>query len=278
MKVLGKGTFGKVLEVFDLLTATSKALKICHMDTEDATKNKFLHDMMKNEVEIQKNAIHKNIARLYTNFTFKDNDNKTYHGSVFDLYNEGDLRRMMNSEKEIAESTALRLIRGILEGLEYIHSEDQRVIHYDLKPENILLHKGTPAISDFGLSCKIPLGSVSLENPVQKGTFHYLPPEATDLSCKITTKIDIWASGVILFELLYSDRPFFREPEFHDPKAYFNKLKASTVFDLNLSFPTSRLVSESTKMLLVNLLHPEATKRFSAADALDWLKEHDSTH
>ena len=96
---------------------------------------------------------------------------------------------------------AVSMTLGILAGLEHLHA--RRIIHRDLKPANILLQANTPRLADFGLArC---LKSTNSSSTVS-GTFAYMSPEAFD--GKRLEQSDVWAAGVMLYQMLARVLPF----------------------------------------------------------------------
>jgi serine/threonine protein kinase len=118
----------------------------------------------------------------------------------------GDLKKHLNSLTRFQPGNALKVITQVLSALEAIHAGG--IIHRDIKPENILLSDdGTIRIIDFGIAIlpteerSIALGSAPL------GTFDYLAPEFLN-TCEATFSVDLYAVGVMLFELLTGQLPF----------------------------------------------------------------------
>lgn len=109
----------------------------------------------------------------------------------------------------IAIPRALDLVRQILAGLEHAHAHG--VIHRDIKPDNILVWtdgvREHAQIADFGLA-KISEGDqLALSHGVLVGTPNYMSPEQT-LGLRADARSDIYAVGVVMFELLAQQKPF----------------------------------------------------------------------
>ncbi|MFY9223027.1 MAG: bifunctional serine/threonine-protein kinase/formylglycine-generating enzyme family protein [Blastocatellia bacterium] len=115
----------------------------------------------------------------------------------------GSLDHWLKEHNGIAPSIeiAISITLGILSGLEHLHNK--KVIHRDLKPANILLQGETPRLADFGLARVL---KSSAHSGGIAGTPVYMAPEAFD--GKRSEQSDLWAVGVILYQLVSGQLPF----------------------------------------------------------------------
>ncbi|KAA8535987.1 hypothetical protein F0562_028465 [Nyssa sinensis] len=163
------------------------------------------------EVDIMTSLKHKNITPLL-GVSVEDNNLL----SVYDFLSKGNLEENLhgNNKKthmlswEVRFNIALR----IAEALNYLHNECSRpVIHRDVKSSNILLSEEfEPQLSDFGLAIWGPPTSSFQTNSDVVGTFGYLAPEYF-MYGKVSDKIDVYAFGVVLLELLSGRKPISSE-------------------------------------------------------------------
>ena len=120
-----------------------------------------------------------------------------------------DLRALLTSRGWLPVGEAVRLALSIATALRHCH--DAGIIHRDLKPENIFL-ASTIKLIDFGLAkpstLTESLGFEITTNDTMMGTLHYMPPEQMACATDVDARSDIYAFGVILYELLTGTLPF----------------------------------------------------------------------
>jgi len=144
---------------------------------------------------------------------------------------------------------AARMVEGILAGLEHLHSRN--IIHRDLKPDNILLQGETPRLADFGIARVI-----KTTNPYSvtiSGTLHYMAPEA--YRGKRTEQTDLWAVGVILYQLLAGSLPFPQE----DPPSLIHAALNEQPAPLPVPTP------DQLRALVAKSLEKDEARRFRTA-------------
>jgi eukaryotic-like serine/threonine-protein kinase len=127
---------------------------------------------------------------------------------VMDFVTGRTLRQVLAQEWRVEPARALEIVRQVLAGLAHAHAQD--IVHRDVKPENILLapvegHGEQVRIVDFGLAKLRDEGSIT--TGVAVGTPSYMSPEQT-MGHKVDERADVYATGVILFELLTGEKPF----------------------------------------------------------------------
>jgi serine/threonine-protein kinase len=121
------------------------------------------------------------------------------------------LRERLRREKQLSVADAVRIASEVADALEYAHRRG--VIHRDIKPENILLHEGQPVVADFGIALALQsAGDERITRPgLSLGTPQYMSPEQTTGEHEITARSDIYALGVVTYEMLTGAPPFTGE-------------------------------------------------------------------
>jgi serine/threonine protein kinase len=207
--LLGKGGFARVYKAYDQLLERYVAIKVFNVSKEN--KGSVLK-----EIRQAIKLIHPNLI-CYYDVAIMDNENafgeeEQIEIGVMEYANFGDLKSYVRRNPDF--KVLVKLLTDVLQGLSYLHSKG--IIHRDLKPQNILLHKDgdliTAKISDFGISKSMNNDSLQSSSALI-GTIEYMAPEQFNpqkygVNGRIDTSVDIWAFGVMIFELL-TDRQLF---------------------------------------------------------------------
>ena len=223
---LGSGTYGKVIKVEDQVETEWVAIKISECRHDDAKS-------LKAEVELaQKVPRHANIARYDTCYRLQTEMGLSDF-AIMKYYPDGNLANLLKS-RSLSDPELREVVRGILEGLKWLHR--QRIVHRDFKPANILISRDNrgrlvPKIADFGLSkfvAEDEIDSSDFNLSDGRGTPAYKAPEQIT-GGTVSFNLDLWAFGVILYEMVTGEKPFSAGAQSSEPtqrRAMENKIAA----------------------------------------------------
>lgn len=197
MAVIGRGYFGKVMLVKHRLTGMKYALKTVRKEL--LNDDKVIENIF-SERNILMKIKHPFIVRLHFSF---QTESKIYFGLE---YASGGELFYHEQPAEVLDFDDARLyIAEITLALEYLHG--MGIIYRDLKPENILFDEdGHIKLTDFGLAKQLHSEGGSCSTFC--GTCNYLAPEVI-LKKDYSYEIDIWALGVIAYEMMFGATPFY---------------------------------------------------------------------
>ena len=203
-ELIGPGGMGTVYKARHRELDRAVAVKVLHADLQDDAS--FTERFVR-EAQTLARLDHPNIVRVYD---FGHREGVYY--LVMEFVDGATLRQAI-AAGGMAPTEALSLVPRICEALQYAH--DQGVVHRDIKPENILLdHSGAVKIADFGLA---KLTGTSFGPPLTQtaqvmGTPHYMAPEQIEKPDKVDRRADIYALGVVFYEMLTGELPVGRFP------------------------------------------------------------------
>ncbi|KAF5102564.1 hypothetical protein D0Z00_000274 [Geotrichum galactomycetum] len=199
LTVVGKGSFGKVMQVRKKDTNQIYALKTIRK-AHIVSRSEVNHTLAERTVLAQID----NPFIVPLKFSFQSPE-KLYF--VLAFINGGELFHHLQREGKFDLNRSRFYTAELLCALECLHEHD--VIYRDLKPENILLdYTGHIALCDFGL-CKLNMAGQERTNTFC-GTPEYLAPELL-LAQGYTKVVDWWTLGVLFYEMLTGLPPFFDE-------------------------------------------------------------------
>ncbi len=197
---VGQGQFGQVFCGSDRATGQLVAMK--KLEHHRFPTHQFLK-----ELAVLARLQHPNIVGLH-GLEYS----ATGRYLVLDYCHGGTLRHLMESKIDLTLLQKLQLIQDILRGLEHIHQH--HIIHCDLKPENILLNvvaQGwTAQIADFGIAHFLEPADAQNHSSGDTGSPAYMAPER--FYGKYSPESDLYAVGVLLFEIVVGHRPFSGMP------------------------------------------------------------------
>ncbi len=196
--VLGKGAMGLVYRAQDPLLGRDVAIKVITGDEVD--------DDMKERFRIEARAAaaldHPNIVVVYD---LGEESGTPY--IAMELLKGEDLRQLMRARPDLPVTECCEIIAQVCDGLAYAHQ--RRIIHRDIKPANVhICPDGRVKIVDFGVA-KMESTSLTATGMVI-GTPDYMSPEQIQGKA-VDTRSDIFAVGVLFYELLARDKPFAAE-------------------------------------------------------------------
>ena len=192
-KSLGKGAYGEVQLVQHISSKVQYALKV--IKKRSLSRSSTLK-MMQREIQVQKKLIHKNIIRLHGHI--EDIENLYL---VLEYAEKGNLFHYIRKRRKLKEEDAWYFFTQVCTGVNYLH--ENSITHRDLKPENILITSSNLAkICDFGWCAE-----GNSERSTYCGTLDYMAPEILK-GFQYTNSVDVWALGVLLYEMLHGCPPF----------------------------------------------------------------------
>jgi serine/threonine protein kinase len=128
---------------------------------------------------------------------------------VMDLVRGENLRSRLSAAGTLSPTEAAQIVAGLCDGLAAVHAAG--IVHRDIKPENVLLDTANghviPRVGDFGLAKIISADAATPRSSMMVGTPTYMAPEIAD-GAEPTDKADVYAVGIVLYELLSAVPPF----------------------------------------------------------------------
>lgn len=195
LELVGQGQFGRVFRANHKLSGQVVALK-------ELEKARFPTAKFLREVHFLLSLQHPNVVSFQG---LEHTSSGRY--LIMDYCDGGSLRSLMKLEGKLNLALSLKLVIDILAGLDHVHS--RKIIHRDIKPENILLSQDSTGliarISDFGMS-RLSHELCTDKQDDCAGSPAYMAPER--FYGQYSHYSDLYAVGVLLFELVVGLRPF----------------------------------------------------------------------
>ena len=126
---------------------------------------------------------------------------------VEELVDDAALDKLIQKQTSLPPQIAMLFLQDACYALKYAHSKD--IVHRDIKPGNILISKrGEIKLADFGIASDVSEGDGITKTGVALGTPAYMPPEQFEDSSKVDCRADIYALGIMLYEMVTGTKPY----------------------------------------------------------------------
>jgi eukaryotic-like serine/threonine-protein kinase len=201
LELIGEGAMGVVYRATRLHIDRAVAVKVMHTTLPEAMEGR---KRFEREAKVMAKLEHPHCVSIVD---FGIHHDKPY--VVMELVRGKDLCQLLDDHERLDIPVAVDILRQTLSGL--AHAHEQGIIHRDIKPANIMITPKAPLgnhvrILDFGLA-RLLAASASASKGVAVGTPSYMAPE----QCRgdpLDARVDIYACGVVLFEMLTGKKPF----------------------------------------------------------------------
>lgn len=207
-RVIGSGGMGTVYEATCLESQQPVALKLLHRRYK--SREKAL-ERFHQEAHLASLIAHKNVCEVIDHGTTEDGAPYL----VMPMLKGRSLAELLATKTSHSIDQLIDIVCQTLSALEAAHKKN--VVHRDLKPDNIFVietsgHENFVKLLDFGISKVIEQSAIDLTTTgMVLGTAYYLAPERAKGIREIDHRVDIYAMGVILYEILTGQRPFAGE-------------------------------------------------------------------
>jgi tRNA A-37 threonylcarbamoyl transferase component Bud32 len=206
LELIGRGGMADVYKSTHPELQKPVAIKIlpAHLSNEAEFRKRFTR-----EAQVISKLEHPNIIRMYDS-----GEHGGSHYMVMEYLAGKDLNEFIKENGKLALSQVVLLVRQIAAALDYAHA--QGVIHRDIKPSNVLLDLSTNGnlraiLTDFGIAKILNAQTAMTQTGDVIGSFDYIAPEQIEDSSKLDGKADIYALGVMAFQMLTGELPFKHE-------------------------------------------------------------------
>jgi eukaryotic-like serine/threonine-protein kinase len=197
--LVGRGGMGAVYRVRDTELDEIVALKVLNRELAASPE---LIERFRREVKLARRVTHPNVARTF--------DIGEHHGTRFLTmeYVDGEsLSDVVRRAGRLSLRRVLEIADALCQGLAAAHAA--AVVHRDLKPDNVIVARdGRIVITDFGIARDPQAGVAQTAAGGMVGTPAYMAPEQVDGSHPIDARTDVYALGVLLYELSTGELPF----------------------------------------------------------------------
>lgn len=220
--------------------------------------NASVKERFKREARILLDLHHANIVHLFDYFT-----EASFHYIVLEYVDGMSLDKYLKKRQKLPCQTAMLIFRDACLALKYAH--ENGIVHRDIKPGNILISRhGDVKLADFGIAStekETTADSDLTQAGVTLGTPSYMPPEQFSDTKSVDARADIYAMGIMLYEIITGQKPF---PGTFSPETITliqkGKYIAPEKIDKSIPWEISRLIKR--------MIQPKPNRRFQSVDKI----------
>ena len=205
---------------------------------------------------------------------------------LFDYFTEGGYRymveelvdgyaldKLVNRQCALPVPLAMLIMQDSCFALKYAHSKE--IVHRDIKPGNILISKrGEIKLADFGIASDSQEEDTLTQSGVALGTPAYMPPEQFENSATVDSRADIYALGIMLYEMITGTKPY---------PGTFSVETLNTIKKGKYIHPSKidKTIPKQVEKLIHKMIRPNAKKRYQTIDQVlrqvkKYLKHYDT--
>ncbi|WP_328589049.1 Stk1 family PASTA domain-containing Ser/Thr kinase [Sutcliffiella halmapala] len=200
LEVIGGGGMANVYLARDMILDRDVAVKVLRLDF--ANDEEFIR-RFRREAQSATSLDHPNIVSIYD---IGEEDDIYY--IVMEHVSGKTLKQYIQQSAPIEQYNTVELMQQLTSAI--AHAHENGIIHRDIKPQNILIDDyGTLKVTDFGIAMALSSTTITQTNSLL-GSVHYLSPEQARGSLA-TKKSDVYALGIVMFEMLTGRLPFSGE-------------------------------------------------------------------
>ena len=250
IRYIGGGGMSRVYLARDMILDRDVAIKILNYDfsNEEELKRRFMREALS-----ATSLTHPNIVNIYD--VGEDGD---FYYLVMEYVDGQTLKEYIVEHGPLTPEQAIPIMEQLVSAISNAHYNG--IIHRDIKPQNILMdHDGNVKITDFGIAMALSATVQTRTNSVL-GTVHYLSPEQAR-GGMATKKSDIYALGIVLYELLTGKLPFSGE----SAVAIALKHLQEDTPSIKALFPT---IPQSVENVILKATAKESIVRYQSAEEM----------
>ncbi|MBI5291539.1 MAG: protein kinase [Chloroflexi bacterium] len=202
LELIGRGGMAEIYKSTHPTLGVPVAIKVlpAHLTTDPDFRKRFTR-----EAETMAKLQHPNIIRV---FDFGEWGGTHY--MVMEYVAGNDLGHRLTQQGHLPFTEVVSILKGVASALDYAHA--QGLVHRDIKPSNILIENAppnlNPKLTDFGIAKIIGNATRYTRTGGVLGTFDYIAPEQIRGAANIDRRADIYAFGIVTYQMLTGQLPF----------------------------------------------------------------------